>query len=90
MLRFPNPSRNYDGSKKRICFWGYDSSIEVSFFIDIDTLRLLHPGMSDIESGFLETFDAERERINVMANKVYTQGSNGSYSYILLAADARK
>jgi hypothetical protein len=90
MLRFPNPSRSYDDSKKRICFWGYDSAIEVSFFIDIDTLKLLSPEMSDFESGFLETFDDERDHINAMASKVYREGSNRAYSYILLAADARK
>lgn len=90
MLRFPNPCRSFDASKKRVCFWGYESSIEVSFFIDIDALKLLSPGMSDIEAEFLRAFDAEREGIHAMANNAYMRGSRGCYSHILTAEDARK
>jgi hypothetical protein len=89
MLRFPNPCRSFDASKSRVCFWGYDRAIEVSFFIETDALKLLCPEMNDMESGFLQTFDAERERIHVMANKVYERGSNGSYSHFLSAEDVQ-
>lgn len=90
MLRFPNPCRSFDTTKQRVCFWGYESSIEVSFFIDTDTLKLLSPEMSDIEPEFLRAFDAERERIHVMANNAYMRGSKGCYSHILTAEDARE
>lgn len=89
MLRFPNPSRIFDASKSRICFWGYDRAIEVSLFIETDALKLLCPEMRDMESGFLQTFDAERERIHVMANDKYKCNSNGSYTHILSAKDVQ-
>jgi len=40
-LSFPNPSRSFDASRNRICFWGYDSTIEISFFIEADALKWL-------------------------------------------------
>ena len=27
-LSFPNPSRSFDASKSRVCFWGYDRTID--------------------------------------------------------------
>jgi hypothetical protein len=74
-LSFPNPCRSFDADKNRISFWGYASSIEVSFFIEADALKCLCPEMSDVESGFLLAFDAERERIHEVADKVYRRGS---------------
>jgi hypothetical protein len=53
-LSFPNPSRSFDASTDRICFWGYDSTIEVSFLVAIDALKRLCPDMSGAESGFLQ------------------------------------
>lgn len=87
MLRFPNPSRSFDPSKSRICFWGYDSAIEISFFIETDTLKKLSPEMDDVESGFLQVFDAEREQIYKMADKAYMRSEAGSCTHILSVAD---
>ena len=89
MLRFPNPCRSFDASKGRVCFWGYDCAIEVSFFIATDALKLLCPEMRDMESGFLQTFDAERERIHDLANRVYERDNNGTYSHFLSAKDVQ-
>ena len=86
-LSFPNPSRSFDASTGRICFWGYDSTIEVSFFVGIDALKRLCPDMSGAESGFLQAFDAALNRIHEVADKVYAHGGKGSYAYILTAED---
>ena len=86
-LSFPNPSRSFDASTGRICFWGYDSTIEVSFFVGIDALKRLCPDMSGAESGFLQAFDAAMNRIHEVADEVYMRGSKGSYAYILTAED---
>jgi hypothetical protein len=87
MLNFPNPSRSFDSVKNRVRFWGYDSAIEVSFFVEANALKKLCPEMSNLEAGFLKAFDAARARIQEVANKVYERGSKGSYAYILAAED---
>ncbi|HSG11083.1 MAG TPA: DUF1488 domain-containing protein [Gammaproteobacteria bacterium] len=88
-LSYPNPSRSFDASSRRVCFWGYDSTIEISFFVGIDALKRLCPDMSEAESGFLQAFDAALNRIHEVADKVYARGGGGkgSYAYILAAED---
>lgn len=88
-LTFPNPSRSYDASRSRIGFWGYDSTIEISFFIEADALKQQCPGMEDTETGFLKAFDTALDRIHEVADKVYIEGGKGkgSYVYILSAKD---
>ena len=87
MLNFPNPSRSFDATKNRVQFWGYDSAIEVLFFVEADALQKLCPGMSNAEAGFLKAFDAARKRIHEVAEKVYARGSNRAYVYSLAAED---
>lgn len=87
MVNFPNPSRSFDAARNRVRFWGYDSTIEISFFVEKDALKKLCPEMSDLEAGFLNAFDTARQRIHQVANKVYKHGRNGSYAYILTAED---
>jgi len=86
-LSFPNPSRSFDVTKSHVCFWGYDSAIEVSFFVEADALKQLCPGMDGAETGFLNAFDAARDRIHEVANKVYVDGGERSYGYTLSADD---
>ena len=86
-LSFPNPCRSFDATKNRICFWGYDSTIEVSFFVGMDGLKRLCPDMSDGETGFLQAFDAALKRIHEVADSVYVRGGDGSCAYILTAGD---
>ncbi len=86
-LSFPNPSRSFDAGKSRVCFWGYDSTIEVSFFVEADALKRLCPEMNSVETGFLQAFDAARKRIHEVADKVYVRGGKGSYAFILAAED---
>jgi len=88
-LSFPNPSRSYDADKNCVRFWGHDSTIEVSFFVEANALFRLCPGMDSAETGLLKAFDSALNRIHEAANKVYVQGGKGkgSYAYILAASD---
>ena len=84
-LSFPNPSRSFDASSSRVCFWGYDSTIEISFFVEADALKQLCPDMSGAEPGFLKAFDAVRKRIYEVADKIYVRDGKESCAYILAA-----
>ena len=88
-LSFPNPSRSFDDSGKRIRFWGYDRAIEVSFFIGVDALKRLCPKMVDADTGFLKAFDEVRNRIHEVADEVYVRSGRGkaAYAYVLVADD---
>ena len=87
MLNFPNPSRSFDATKNRVRFWGYDSAIEVSFFVEEDALQKLCPEMNPVEAGFLDAFDAARKRIYEVADRVYRRGDRDAYAYSLMAED---
>jgi hypothetical protein len=86
-LHLPNPSRSFDAGKSRVLFWGYDSAIEVSFFVEADALKRLCSEMGDAEAGFLQTFDTSVNRIHEVADKDYGRGGKGTYAYILAAKD---
>jgi len=88
-LHFPNPSRSFDEIHNHVLFWGYDKTMEVSFFLDVAALKRLYPEMDNVESGFLKAFDTARERIYEVADKVYHQGGGGkgTYAYVLAAED---
>src|SRR6185369_7787085 len=79
MIDFPNHSRSYDATRHAVRFWGHDSAIEASFFIDEDALARIQPGVRPDESGFLNAFDANRDKICAAAAKIYVRGSRGSY-----------
>ena len=42
-LHFPNPGRSYDPDSNRVLFWGYGSTMEVSFFLETAALKRLYP-----------------------------------------------
>ena len=84
MIEFPNHSRSYDRTRRAVRFWGYDSAMEASFFVDEGALRRLQPDTRPDATGFLTAFDSNRDRICAAAAKVYVRGSRGSYD--LLAA----
>ena len=86
-LSFPNPSRSFDASRSCVLFWGYDNAIEVSFFVEANALERLCPEMNGAETAFLKAFDAARNRIHEVADKVYVRDRKGSYAYILAADD---
>jgi Protein of unknown function (DUF1488) len=79
MIDFPNHSRSYDGTRHAVRFWGYDSAIEASFYVDEAALARMQPGIQPDESGFLTAFDANRDKICAAAARVYVRGSRGSY-----------
>jgi Protein of unknown function (DUF1488) len=78
-LHFANPSRSHDPTRRAVRFWAYDRSMEVSFFVAEDALRRLQPSMAAGDNGFLEAFDAHRQRIYEVAAKVFARGPKGSY-----------
>ena len=84
-LSFPNPSRCYDATRRAVRFWGYDNSMEASFFVVADALRNLQPGMLADEDRLLNAFDSNRDLILAAAAKVYARGNKGSYE--LTASD---
>jgi hypothetical protein len=82
MIDFPNHSRSYDKTRRAVRFWGYDSAIEASFFINEDALRHIQPDACPDEPGFLHAFDSNRDLICAAAAKVYVRGSKGSYDLV--------
>jgi hypothetical protein len=82
MIEFPNYSRSYDRTRHAVRFWGYDSALEASFFIEEDALRRLQPDAQRNESGFLNAFDSNRDVICAAAARVYVRGSRGSYDLV--------
>ncbi len=87
-LSFPNESRSFDASRSRVRFWGYDKTIEISFFVEAQALQKLSAEISNAESGLLKVFGAARQRIHEVADKVYhVRGEKDSYVYILTADD---
>jgi len=63
-------------------FWGYDSAIEASFFIDEAALKRIQPDACSDEPGFLKAFDSNRDLICAAAARVYVRGSRGSYDLV--------
>jgi hypothetical protein len=84
-LRFPNQSRSYDATRRAVRFWGHDSALEASFFVNEDALKRIQPDMRFDEAGILSAFDLNRDLICATAAKVYGRGHKGSYD--LTAAD---
>jgi len=88
MIEFPNHSRSYDQTRRAVRFWGHDSALEATFFIDEGALRRIQPDARSDEPGLLNAFDCNRDVICAAAAKVYVRGGRGSYD--LVAADFRK
>ncbi|HEY6701437.1 MAG TPA: DUF1488 domain-containing protein [Pseudolabrys sp.] len=78
-INFPNRSRSYDATRRAVRFWGYDRSMESSFFIMADALKQMQPNLRLDEIDILRAFDDNRERIYSIAAKVYARGRRGTY-----------
>jgi Protein of unknown function (DUF1488) len=78
-LNFPNLSRSYDAKRHLVRFWGYDNALEISFFVEAGALRKLMPETKDLEAGYLDAFDAAREKIIEAAGKAYSQSRRDAY-----------
>jgi hypothetical protein len=84
-LSFPNQSRSYDATRHAVRFWGHDSAMEASFFVNAEALKRIKPDMQFDEAGLLGAFDLNRKLIYATAAKVYDRSHKGSYD--LIAAD---
>ena len=82
MIDFPNHSRSYDRTRGAVRFWGYDSALEASFFIDEGALRRIQPDVRLDEAGYLKAFDSHRDLICAAAARIYVRGSRGSYDLV--------
>jgi Protein of unknown function (DUF1488) len=81
-LRFPNKSRAFDATRRAVRFWGYDSAMEVAFFVTEDALKRVQPDMQSNEAGLLRAFDSNRDLICKRAAKIYARGRKGSYDLV--------
>ena len=68
---------------------GYDSAIEISFFVAVDAIQAINPEMEGTAEGILQSFDVARERIHEAADKVYAASIKGSYAVNLTADDLK-
>ncbi len=84
-INFPNRSRSYDATRQAVHFWGYDRSMESSFFVTVEALNRIQPNLHFDAVDLLRAFDINRDRIYAIAAKVYARGRRGSYE--LSAAD---
>src|SRR5580698_10148995 len=82
VIDFPNHSRSYDPTRRAVRFWGHDSAIEASFFIEEEALMRIKPDAAANESGFLIAFDSNRDLICAAAARLYVRGSRGSYDLV--------
>jgi len=82
VIDFPNHGRSYDQTRHAVRFWGYDSAIEASFYIDEEALRRIEPDARADESGLLEAFDSNRDLICAAATRIYVRRSRGSYDLV--------
>jgi len=83
VLSFPNQSRFYDTTRRAVRFWGHESAMEASFFVNEDALRGIQSDMGFDGVGVLRAFDLNRDRIYAVAAKVYGRGPKGSYDLLL-------
>jgi Protein of unknown function (DUF1488) len=84
-LSFPNQSRYYDATRRAVRFWGNDTAMEASFFVDADALKKIEPKLQLDEVGLLGAFDSNRKLIYATAAKIYDRRRKGSYD--LMAGD---
>ncbi len=84
-VSFPNLSRSYDAPRHAVRFWGYDRTMETSFYVSADALRRLQPGVESVADALLRAFDSNRDLICVAAAKAFARGGKGSYD--LIASD---
>ncbi|MGD8642474.1 MAG: DUF1488 domain-containing protein [Gammaproteobacteria bacterium] len=86
-LSFLNPSRSFDASKSRVQFWGYDRTIEISFFVEAGALKRLCPEINSGETDFLQAFDSARDRIVEVAEQIYASGRKRRFALVLTDKD---
>ena len=78
-LNFPNSSRYFDTQRAMVHFWGHDSALEISFFVDTGALEKIAGQRRGTEEECLATFDAALERIHTVVRKIYSRNRNDAY-----------
>lgn len=86
-LEFPNQSRSFETPENRVRFWGYDSAIEITFFMEEAALMKISPEATSTESALLGAFDDNLERIRQIARKTYERSRDRAYAHVLAAND---
>jgi hypothetical protein len=82
-MTFPNQSRSYDPTRRAVRFWGYDRSMESSFFVACDALRHMQPDLQPDEAGYLQAFDRNRKFIHEIAARTYSRGRKNIYDLVV-------
>tara|TARA_R110001592_G_scaffold129761_6_gene342500 strand:+ start:768 stop:1037 length:270 start_codon:yes stop_codon:yes gene_type:complete len=85
-LNFPNASRSFETKRNRVRFWGYDSALEITFFVDGGLLAKLSPDCGNGEADLLKAFDAMIARIHDAARKAYKGNRERSDIFVLTEA----
>lgn len=80
-LRFSNPSRTYNETKRCISFWGYTSTFEVAFDLAEDALDRMSPNMEHDDANVLRVFDLNRARIEKAAGGAH-QRNQKNYHWL--------
>jgi hypothetical protein len=70
-----------------VCFWGYDQSIEVSFYLDVRALQKMSHEACQLESDCLEAFDSASNQIHKVADEIHRKRGGSVYSHKLTEAD---
>lgn len=86
-LEFPNKCRSFESTKKSIRFWGYDSIVEVTFFIELNAIKKLFPNTDLDEKPLLQAFDRAVVHIHEVATRIYGRNRSHSFVYVLTEND---
>jgi Protein of unknown function (DUF1488) len=78
-LHFPNASRHYNLMQRCVCFWGHDSTFEISFHLDEEALCKISPYVDRNEASLLHVFDVNRARIQEAARVAYSRQQQNYY-----------
>lgn len=78
-LSFPNPSRTYDATLRRIDFPGYDGVFEISFCVEIDAFFAGTSKPGATEEDYLRAFDRARRKIQDAARHAYRESREPLY-----------
>ncbi len=70
-LTFPNASRSYNAIQHSIRFVGHFAIFEITFDIEQAALIRMSPSAASDEASLLDVFDANRPKIEAVANTVY-------------------
>lgn len=87
-LSFPNPSRSYDETGHGVRFWGYDRTIEVSFFVEEGALSKIDSRTSADETAILDAFDVNCDRIREVASHIYSRRRKAAFVFSFRLTDS--